>query len=400
MNILHIFSNWKWTGPAEHALNLALEHRRLGHDVTFACAAPPEGAPASILGIARERGIEPYTGCRLSKHFSPAGSLQDVLRLAGFIRQSGFDVVHTHMPNDHLLAGLAVRLGLAKAVLVRTSYDGSGIRAGARTRLCLRYLTDGFLTIAEATGSQIIKRRYLPEHKLWKTDVPVDLERFNPDRVAGCRDKFGLTPEAVVGGIVARVQTHRRFEVLLEALGIVVREFPGFKFMIIGRGTNIEKIAIKPAQAMGIRPNLIFTGYMKEDYVETLACLNFKIFLVPGSDGACRAVREAMAMGKPVIAARRGMLPELVEHQQHGLVIDDTAENIAEAILALVEHPDQREAMGRNARRKAQERFDSRLQAAGIIRVYEELIARKARPRWYHALTRRPKRTQQPAEDA
>ena len=159
--------------------------------------------------------------------------------------------------------------------------------------------------------------------------------------------------------------------------------------MIIGRGTHIEKIAIKPSQAMGIRTNLIFTGYKKEDFVETLACLNFKIFLVPGSDGSCRAVREAMAMGKPMIVSRRGMLPELVEHEKHGLVIDDTAENIAEAILFLVENPEKREEMGRNARQKAQTCFDSRVQAENIIGIYEELQKRKARPRWYHIFTRR-----------
>jgi glycosyltransferase involved in cell wall biosynthesis len=389
LNILHIFSNWKWTGPAEHALNLALEHQRLGHQVTFACSAPPEGAPNSICSVARERGIEPYTDCRLNKHFNPTESLQDALRLMRYIRQSGFDVVHTHMPNDHLLAGLAVKLGLIKTVLVRTSYDGSGIRGGARTRLCLRFLTDGFITISEKTRTQVLKHRYLSPDKIWKTDVPVDLNRFNPDRITDCREKFSLAPEVVMGGIVARVQTHRRFEVLLEALSIVLREFPGFKFMIIGRGTNIEQVAIKPSQEMGIRTNLIFTGYMKEDFVKTLACLNFKIFLVPGSDGSCRAVREAMAMGKPIITSRRGMLPELVEHEKQGLVIDDTAENIAEAILYLVENPEKREEMGRNARRKAQACFDGSKQAATIIGIYEDLQKRNARPRWYHIFKRK-----------
>jgi glycosyltransferase involved in cell wall biosynthesis len=395
LNILHIFSNWKWTGPAEHALNLALEHQRLGHRVTFACAAPPERAPNSIRSVARERGIEPHTSCRLNKHFNPAESLKDMLSLMRYIRQSGFDVVHTHMPNDHLLAGLAVKLGRTKAVLVRTSYDGSGINGGIRTSLCLRFLTDGLITISETAKAQVFRRRYLSPDKVWTTDVPVDLDRFNPDRVTGCRSKFSLAPDAVVGGIVARVQTHRRFEVLLEALGIVLREFPGFKFMIIGRGTHIEQIAIKPSQNMGIRTNLIFTGYMKEDFAETLACLDFKIFLVPGSDGSCRAVREAMAMGKPVIVSRRGILPELVEHEKHGLVIDDTAENIAGAILYMVEHPEKRGEMGRNARLKAQTCFDSRTQAETMIRIYEELLVHKARPRWYHAFTRRSGRTQQ-----
>ena len=297
--------------------------------------------------------------------------------------------MHTHMSNDHLLAGLAVRIGLTKTVLVRSCYDGSGIRGGARTRLSLGLLTDGFITISEKTRARILKRRYLSPDKIWKTDVPVDLNRFNPDTAANCREKFSLTPEVIVGGIVARVQTHRRFEILLEALSIVLREFPGFKFMIIGRGTNIEEVAIKPSQEMGIRTNLIFTGYKKEDFVETLACLNFKIFLVPGSDGSCRAVREAMAMGKPMIVSRRGMLPELVEHEKHGLVIDDTPENIAEAILYLVENPEKREEMGRNARQKAQTCFDSHVQAENFIDIYEELQKRKTLPRWYHIFKRK-----------
>ena len=94
-------------------------------------------------------------------------------------------------------------------------------------------------------------------------------------------------------------------------------------------------------------------------------------------------------MGKPIIAARRGILPELIEHEKHGLVIDDTAENIAEAILYMVEHPEKREEMGRNARLKALECFDISLQAAKIIEIYKELQERKAKRRWYHIFTRK-----------
>ena len=67
---------------------------------------------------------------------------------------------------------------------------------------------------------------------------------------------------------------------------------------------------------------------------------------MPGSDGACRAVREAMALGIPVIAARRGMLPEIVENNREGLIIDDSPENLADAMMTLVENPGIRQAMG------------------------------------------------------
>ena len=377
MKILHIFSNWKWTGPAEHALNLALQHRQLGHDVTFACAPPPAGIEESIRAVAVDRGMAPVTDFNLNKHLRLADNLRDIAALRSFIKKERFDIVHAHMPNDHLVAGMAARLAFGRVPVMRSCYEGDGIPGGLRTRLTLSCMTDGLITISDITRSQIISRRYVSADRVWKIDVPVDLERFNPDRVRNCRSKFNLVEEAVVGGIVARVQKHRRFEVILEAMQMVMQEVPFFKFMVVGRGTNIQEIALKPAQAMGIRTNMIFTGYKKEEFVETLACMNFKVFLMPGTDGACRAVREAMALKIPVIAARRGMLPEIIQHEVDGLVIDDTPENLYHAIMYMIEHPDHRMMMGENAYRKAQLHFNPVVQAKKVEDIYRQVLERK-----------------------
>jgi len=373
MKILHIFSNWKWTGPAEHALNTAIMLKRAGHDVTFACAAPPANAPESLAAAAISAGIPPVTPFTLNKHFNLSDNLSDISRLRSFLKKEKFDLIHTHMTNDHLLAGFAAKLIKGKTPIVRTCYDGNGIQSTIKNRLLLSTMTDGLITISESTRRQIMSTYSLPAKKIWKVHVPVDLAKFNPDVVQNCRAQYRLSPDDIVGGIVARVQKHRRFGVLLEALAIVLREFPQLKFMIIGRGTHIEEIAVKPSMKMGIRPNLIFTGYKAEDFRETLACLNFKVFLVPGSDGACRAVREAMAMGIPIIAARRGMLPEIVENNREGLIIDDKPEYLADAMMTLVDNPGIRQAMGQNALKKAREEFDLETQAKKIEQIYQEV---------------------------
>jgi UDP:flavonoid glycosyltransferase YjiC (YdhE family) len=46
---LHLFSNWRWTGPAEPALNLATALLRHGWDVTFACGKPMIGSDQPIV---------------------------------------------------------------------------------------------------------------------------------------------------------------------------------------------------------------------------------------------------------------------------------------------------------------------------------------------------------------
>jgi len=378
MKILHLYSNWKWTGPAEHALNLAAAQRRRGHAVAFACAAPPPDAPDSLAARVRAAGIEPILQFHCSKHFNLMHNTADIPRLCGFLRRARFDVVHTHLPNDHFLAGMALRPVLAKTAIIRTCYAGDALPGGFKTRLLLGAMTDGLITISDAVREQVLQRRYVSPRSLWKIEVPVDLHRFDPDRVQHNRARYNLPDEAVVGGIVARVQRHRRFDVLLQALDMVIREFPNFRFMVIGRGTALQEIAVKPAQEMGIRTNMIFTGYVQEDFCATLACLNFKVFLVPGSDGSCRAVREAMALKIPVIASRRGMLPELIENGIDGMLINDTPEELAEAILFLIENPDQRCMMAENAGQKARKRFDLERQTDKILAVYETVLSRKS----------------------
>jgi len=120
----------------------------------------------------------------------------------------------------------------------------------------------------------------------------------------------------------------------------------------------------------------VFSGYLAgDDYVGALAALDLKLFLVPGSDGSCRAVREALSMGVPVIAARRGMLPELVQHDETGLVIEDDPETLASAILSLLSAPERRRGMGAQARRVAEERFSFRRYAESIAEIYREALA-------------------------
>jgi arsenate reductase-like glutaredoxin family protein len=107
----------------------------------------------------------------------------------------------------------------------------------------------------------------------------------------------------------------------------------------------------------GTLSNVTFTGYLGDKYLDTLASFDALLFLVPGSDGTCRAIREAMCMGRAVIGARRGLIPEIVEDGKTGIVIDDTPETIARAIERLAADRAACAAMGEAGRRKALERW-------------------------------------------
>jgi glycosyltransferase involved in cell wall biosynthesis len=77
-----------------------------------------------------------------------------------------------------------------------------------------------------------------------------------------------------------------------------------------------------------------------------------------------------MALGKPVIAARRGMLPEVVEDGKSGLIVDDSPSNLANAILKVGRDESLRGRMGKQAYLRAREEFDLEKQAEKVETVY------------------------------
>jgi glycosyltransferase involved in cell wall biosynthesis len=375
VKVLHLFSNIKRTGPAEPAINLAAKLKQAGWQIHFACCSYPSHKRPAAYQCAQQRGIEPLTGFYLTKHLNIRRNWQDKARLARFLNSEDIDIVHTHLNNDHLIGGLAARGAQRPVKVVRTCYDGDGFPRSFREHYLLRKLSDGLIVCSNQMKESITSRTNFPADYIWVIPGAVDLERFHPGKeLPDMRPQFGLSPSDFVVGIVARMQPHRRFNVLLDAMKIISQKNANVKLLIIGRGSKMQKVVVEPVQRMGLEQCVVFGGYhVEEQYVAALSCFDAKIFLVPGSDGTCRAVREAMAMGKPIIAARRGMLPEIVDHGMNGLIIEDTPGNIAEAVLYLADNGEATVEMGERAAQKARRVFRLEHQAERVAQIYEEL---------------------------
>jgi glycosyltransferase involved in cell wall biosynthesis len=296
--------------------------------------------------------------------------------LRGWLEAERFDFIHCHLRNDHIVAALAARRMAGRPLVVRSCYLGDGPQGYWEGRLA-REFTEGMLLLSETARRQAVEHLRLPADRAWLFDTAVDLERFDPGRGLGDRrGELGLAPETFVLGLVARVQWRRRFHVLLEAVARAHRELPHLRVLLVGRGTHMKSIAVDPARRMGLAQVVVFPGYQTgDDYVRILATMDAQVFLVPGTDGSCRAVREAMAMGLPVISSRRGMLPELVG-EDRGIVVDDTPEHLAAAIVALARDPERRRALGSAAGQYALGHFSLERQADLVGGVYAELLER------------------------
>jgi L-malate glycosyltransferase len=377
LRVLHLFSNYKWTGPAEPAHALAAGLERAGVEVVFRSSGYTKGNVRNHVAVrGAARGLAPVTDLGLSKHRRLLGDWRDAHRLRRLLAAERFDLVHCHLPNDTRIAQRALAGG--RTPFVRSLYDTEPARIPASDWRGLRAARRLFV-FARGLASALADGGVAPE-RIVHLEAVVDLERFRPGDGARQRRALGFGPGDFLAGIVARVQPQRRFDLLLDAAERAARACPRFRLLVIGRGSKLDATAREPARTRGLLDRVVFfPGYFEgEDYVDVLRALDVKLFLVPGSDGSARAVREALACGLPVLTTRRGILPELVRDGVSGRVLDETPAAFAEALVALADEPDARQRMGEAARKDAEARFSLARQVEAVSAHYRALLGEAA----------------------
>ena len=381
MKILHLFSDWKWTGPSEPILNLCKALEKRGHDVTLAYQKPPLPVEDSLEKRVLEEGVKGTDQFHLNhtlKVYHPSSfwnNLSDIWSLTHYLHQEKFDILNVHQSHDHILGGMAARRSRHPVIVIRTDHKRDPLKPNLGNRFLLSQLTDGMITFSERARQKDAGHFGFPMERVAKIMPALDLDRFTPKReFKNMRSIFGIGPTEIIVGMVARFQKYRRTSVFLEAVKRIVKEFPNIKVLLVGRSSQMEESVIQPMKRLGITPCVVLGGYRADDYIDTLACMDIFVFLMAGSDGTARALREAMAMGKPVIVADRGMLPELVEDGTSGLVVKDTPEALAEATLQLLRHPELRQRMGEAAYQKAHREFCLDRQVEAVEKFYQQMI--------------------------
>jgi glycosyltransferase involved in cell wall biosynthesis len=360
-------------------LQLLLAQRARGCTAELVCPEDPDGRPDSLPHQARAAGIEPLLALGRARGAIWWRDTADARRLAGLLAQRRFDVVHTWHTRDHVIAVRATaehrRSGSLR--LVRSHRSAEAIPRLPWNRWLFGRATDGLLCVSPGAAARNAGLR--KGRPVAGVLGAVDLARFTPRPPdPALRASLGLREGQLVVGITARVQRHRRFDLLLAGMALLAREVPEARLLVIGRGTHLEETARRPAQRLGLAERVIFTGYRSADYADVLRACDVFTMLVPGSDGGCRALLEAAACGLPAVTTDLGSLPEIVAHEQTGLVVEPQPAALAAAWRRLLEHAPLRVELGAAARRRAERCFSPARLAEEVEGLYKDALATPA----------------------
>lgn len=380
-------------GGAEQSLLLLLEGLKaqglepvvaLFGDGPFRDRLASLGIPTLHIGPAQYiRGATRY---RLSRgplrvaHLVAAG-LPSALSLAMMARKVGVDLIHTNGLKAHLLGGFAGRLIGTPVIWHLRDFPPDGV-AGRVFRIAARRLPRLILANSDAVAAAI-RPSVSARPRVVRLYNPVDLHRFRPglprERI---RRELGLGLDAPLVGLVAHLTPWKGHELFLDIAREVVRSVPAARFVIAG-GAIYETdghagyldALHRCAEALGLGDRLAFLG-ARDDVPEVLTDLDVLVHCPTAPEPFGRVLAEAMAVGRPVVGARCGGIPEVVGDGVTGfLAPSGDVSGFAELVVRLLENPNLRERLGKAGRRRAEALFGEDTHTLGVLEAYRAVVA-------------------------
>jgi glycosyltransferase involved in cell wall biosynthesis len=179
---------------------------------------------------------------------------------------------------------------------------------------------------------------------------------------------------------VARLIAKKGLPTVYRALKVLQDRGIVFKHILIGDGDDREKILsiIKDlgltahTRWLGAQPHEVVLDYYKRSHLFVLGC---EVAPNGDRDGIPNVLFESMAMGVPVVATHLSAIPELVETEKTGLLVDPgSPEKMAEAMLRMLSDTDLRAKIIPAARQRVACDFDNKPLVRDLAEVYRKEI--------------------------
>jgi glycosyltransferase involved in cell wall biosynthesis len=353
-------------GQRLHIFALEAPTDAVMHDAVARVQAPvsylPRFAPGAVAQLLRAHAtlfaaapLRYLAALRFARR--RRGGLADFVRagwLAQRLRRAGIGHLHTHFisrPAD--IGEMVARLGVPFSISAHAKDIYLSAPADLRRKLHAARFT---VTCTEYNRSALAN--HAPRAAIHRMYHGVDLGRFHPRLRAAAPG-----PPLILA--VGRLREKKGFDTLIEACRLLHRRRVDFRCDIVGYGEEHTALERQIGEA-GLFGRVVLAGKLpREAVIERYACAS--VFVQPSRighdgdrDGIPNVLLEAMAMQVAVVSTCVSGIPELVRHEDTGLLVEpDQAATLADAIARLLGDAALRARLGDAARRAVTAGFDN-----------------------------------------
>ncbi len=346
------------------------------------------GSSRSAGPIFKHVGVD-YRPYPMTRGINPWRDFITLLCLRRHLRSIRPDLVHTYDSKPCALGRIAAWIGRVPVII--GTYPGMGSLYGSnRLRIRLvrviyeviqalacRVSTLSIVQNADDLEDFISRGVMLRSKTIIVRGSGVNTRAFRPDRLAAqeaakLRQSLGLSATTLVVTMVSRVIRSKGVLEFAAAADQLRKTEPRAHFVLIGQVDAESPDRLNARELATLRHSVHWLG--RRDDIAELLCIT-DVFVLPTSlmEGIPRVLLEAAASGLPIVTSDTRGCRDVVEHGKTGLLIKpgDSVE-LSHAILSLLGDPVRRSSLGKEARRRVIQEFDSDLIYGQLTRVYRE----------------------------
>ncbi|MCE5228657.1 glycosyltransferase family 4 protein [bacterium] len=291
-------------------------------------------------------------------------------RMGKFLRAGRYDIVHCYGLRAELLTRWpASRLGIPVI---------SGVHSidpwRKRPHVWLDRMTAGAVTawvaVAEAVKQSRVKREHFPADRIHVVynGIP-DAPPPTGDDKRGARERLGIDQAAPVLAMIANVREAKGYPDLIEAMVQLREKHPNIVCLCAGRDDSGGEIP-KLAEARGVGGAMRWLGFVN-DPGEILAAADVAV-LSSHWEGCPINILESMRAARATVSTNVGGIPELIENDREGLLVDPKKPaDLAAAIDRVLCDPLLRENLAQSAREKFAAKFTISTMVEELTKLYE-----------------------------
>jgi glycosyltransferase involved in cell wall biosynthesis len=286
------------------------------------------------------------------------------------------DVMHLEGRKTLLVGRLAARQ-LGRATIVHFHEMLPLLRPMGTLQRQLASCTTQALAVSGAVRDFAIREFAIPPERIDVLYNGLDLHPYQTlgdEARARIRRELGIDDARPIIAMIGRViMANKGQDLMLRAMGAILERRPDAILAVVGDGPDLEACRTL-ALDLGVEHACRFMGH-RHDVPDVLAAIN--VAAVPSmlGEGLPFVVLEAMAAGRPVVGFRIAGVPEMIQHDLSGFVVDrgDVA-GLAHGVARLLEDGDLYRRMAARSRKRAQD-FAMGPHVERLTTIYEDVAA-------------------------
>jgi glycosyltransferase involved in cell wall biosynthesis len=387
IRVLRVIARMNMGGPAHQTALLSgrrFDPERYETLLVHGTLAPGEEA---MSYLAEAEGAKTLFIPELAQPVNPINDARALRRLGAVMRGFRPQIVHTHTAKAGILGRLAALLFQRPRPLIVHTYHGhvlegyfSPLLSDVYRRLerALGRASDLLIGVSQATVDDLVRLGIAPRERFRVVPLGLDLDPFaeiTAEPGSELRTEMGAGPDHVVFSYVGRLVPIKRIDLLLRGFAQTPADGGSPRLLIAGDG-EIRPQLERLAETLGVRDRIRFLGYRRD--VNHVIAASDAAVLSSENEGTPVSLIEAAAAGRPAVATEVGGVPEVVSPETGILVPPGDEAALARGMSRLAGDPELRQAMGRQARQRALERYSASRLVSDVKALYEELLAARA----------------------